>query len=109
MGMPRTREQLERAAAEAEAWLDNLDPDDPSVTVDDTSDLRAIGDALGRVAAAERELEQAVRAARTNGRSWGRIGMVLGVSKQAALRRFGGVEVPEQTARSEPTEQRAAP
>ena len=27
MTMPRTREELERAAAETEAWLDSLDPD----------------------------------------------------------------------------------
>jgi hypothetical protein len=30
-------------AAEATQWLDDLDPDDPSVTVDDTADLRAVG------------------------------------------------------------------
>jgi len=35
--MPRTREQLEQAAAEAAEWLDNLDPDDPSATVEDTA------------------------------------------------------------------------
>jgi hypothetical protein len=30
-----------------------------------------------------------VAAARANGRSWARIAAVLGVSKQAAMRRFG--------------------
>jgi hypothetical protein len=41
--MPHTREQLGKAAAEAKQWLDNLDPDDPSVTVEDAADLRAVG------------------------------------------------------------------
>ena len=31
--MPRTPEELEQAAAEAEAWLDQLDPDDANVQV----------------------------------------------------------------------------
>lgn len=40
MPTPRTHEELQRAAAEAEAWLDGLDPS--AVEVDDTRDLRAI-------------------------------------------------------------------
>jgi hypothetical protein len=87
--MPRTREQLEKAAAEARDWLDNLDPDDPSVTVEDTADLRAVGLALAAIAASEANLAATVAAARANGRSWARIGAILGVSKQAAMRRFG--------------------
>lgn len=85
--MPRTQQQLEQAAADAEAWLDSLDP--ASVTLEDTSDLRAVAIAMGAVADAERDLRDAVRAARRSGRSWGRIAMVLGVSKQAAQQRFG--------------------
>jgi hypothetical protein len=87
--MPRTRAQLEKAAAEATDWLDNLDPDDPSVTVEDTADLRAVGLALAAIAASEANLAATVAAARANGRSWARIGAILGVSKQAAMRRFG--------------------
>lgn len=87
--MPRTREQLERAAAEATDWLDNLDPDDPTVTVEDTADLRAVGLALAAIAASETNLSATVAAARANGRSWARIAAILGVSKQAAMRRFG--------------------
>jgi hypothetical protein len=86
--MPRTREQLEQAAAEATQWLDDLDPDDPGVTVEDTADLRAVGLALAAVAASESNLTATVAAARANGRSWARIAAVLGVSKQAAMRRF---------------------
>lgn len=85
--MPRNREDLERAAAEAEEWLDDLDPAD--VMAEDTTDLRAITAALARIAADERELRAAVGAARSAGRSWGRIALALGVSKQAARQRFG--------------------
>jgi hypothetical protein len=88
MTVPRTREQLEQAAAEAEEWLDNLDPDDADLTVDDPADLRAVGQALAAVASAEQSLAAAVAASRKNGRSWARIAAVLGVSKQAASRRY---------------------
>lgn len=86
--MPRTQRQLEQAAADAEAWLDSLDPS--SVTSEDTADLRAVAIAMGAVTDAEKALRVAVHAARRSGRSWGRIAMVLGVSKQAAQQRFGG-------------------
>lgn len=85
--MPRTREQLEAAAAGAEAWLESLDP--TTTPVEDTADLRAIAAAMNEVAAAEAKLATAVAAARSQGRSWGRIAMVLGVSKQAARQRYG--------------------
>ncbi len=85
--MPRTREQLEAAAADAEAWLDSLDP--ATTPVEDTADLRAIAAAMNEVAAAEANLSAAVAAARSQGRSWGRIAMVLGVSRQAARQRYG--------------------
>jgi len=86
--MPRTREQLDQAAAEAEAWLDTLEPDELEAP-DSTADLRRIAVNLGQLADAENELRDAVVAARANGRSWGRISLVLGVSKQAARQRFG--------------------
>jgi hypothetical protein len=85
--MPRTREELEKAAADAEAWLDALDP--AATPAEDTADLRRIGLALKRVADAEAELADAVAAARAHGRSWGDIGLVLGISRQAARGRFG--------------------
>lgn len=85
--MPRTRHELEQAAAETEKWLESLDPapDD----WDDPADLRAIGEALRAVADGESALAQAVKAARSNGRSWSEVAMVLGVSRQAARERYG--------------------
>lgn len=85
--MPRTREQLEKAAADAEAWLDALDP--ATTPAEDPVDLRRIGVALRGLADEQREVERAVAAARANGRSWGEIGLVLGVSRQAARERYG--------------------
>lgn len=85
--MPRTPEQLAHAAAEAEAWLDTLDP--AAVPAQDTSDLRSVAEAVRDIARDEARLRGAVQAARGNGRSWGRISMALGVSRQAARERFG--------------------
>lgn len=85
--MPRTREELERAAAEADAWLDSLDP--ATTPAEDTADLRRIGQALRKIAGAETDLADAVAAARLHGRSWGDIALVLGISRQAARQRFG--------------------
>lgn len=85
--MPRTREQLEAASREAEVWLDSLDP---SITpAQDPKDLRRIGLALADGVKAERELAEAVHEARTHGRSWAEIALVLGISKQAARTRYG--------------------
>lgn len=38
MAVPRSHEQLEQAAADAEVWLDQLDPTDPDVKVDNPDD-----------------------------------------------------------------------
>ena len=38
------------------------------------------------------DLRRAVAEARTNGESWGTIGMILGVTRQAAQQRFRDVE-----------------
>lgn len=93
--MPRTRAQLDQAAADAEAWLDALDPSELDKPEADTTDLRRIGVALTAVAAAENELAEAVRLARENGRSWADIATVLGVSREAARKRFNVPTVPQ--------------
>ncbi len=87
--MPRTREQLEKALADTEAWLDNLDPEVLGSPGSNGGDLRAIGEALRTVAASDLALAEQVAKGRGNGRTWIQIGAVLGVSKQAARERFG--------------------
>jgi len=85
--VPRTRDELERAAAQAETWLDSLDP--AVVPAEDPADLRWVGLALRGLAEKQREVDEAVAAARTNGRSWAEIALVLGISRQAARERYG--------------------
>ena len=87
--MPRTREQLEKALADTEAWLESLDPKALASPESDGADLRAIGEALRTVAASDLGLAKQVATARANGRTWSQIAAVLGVSKQAARERFG--------------------
>jgi hypothetical protein len=72
----------------AEEWLDQLDPDDPSVKVRDGRYLRHVREAADAADAAADNLRRAVAEARANGESWGTIGMVLGVSRQAVQQRF---------------------
>ena len=74
--------------SDVEEWLDQLDPNDPTVEVRDGKYLRRITEAMAAVSDADAELRKAVAEARANGESWGLIGMVLGVSKQAAQQRF---------------------
>lgn len=81
--MNRNQNEGERA----DAFLEGLDPAvDPA---DDPGELRRIGLALRDIEVSQRELRDAVAAARAAGRSWAQIGMVLGVSRQAAQERFG--------------------
>jgi len=86
MQMPRTREELEKAATDAETWLESLDL--AATPAEDPTDLRRIGLALRDLADDQREVDEAVAAARENGRSWGEIGLVLGISRQAARERY---------------------
>jgi FAD/FMN-containing dehydrogenase len=91
MTMPRTPEQLRQAAEDAERWLDSLDPAAIAAPEADASDLRRIGEAVVATARNEAELAEAVAEARRNGRSWGQIATILGVSRQSARERFGDV------------------
>lgn len=88
MLMPRTRQQLEKALADTEAWLDGLDPGALVSPDSDGWDLRAIGVAMRAVAANDLLLADEVARARANGRTWTQIAAVLGVTKQAARERF---------------------
>ncbi len=87
MHMPRTREELEKAASEAETWLESLDPG--ATPAENPTDLRRIGLALRSLADDQREVDEAVAAARENGRSWSEIGLVLGISRQTTRERCG--------------------
>jgi hypothetical protein len=80
---------IDHELADTEALLDNLDPEALSTPEADASDLRRIGEAAAAIDAARDALVTAVNEARVHGRSWGQIGMVLGVSRQAARERFG--------------------
>lgn len=53
-----------------------------------TDELKAIAQYAQRREILERALTEAVCAARVNGRSWTQIGAMLGVSKQAAQRKY---------------------
>lgn len=87
--MPRSREQLQKALADTEAWLDSLELEALASPDSDGADLRAIGEALRAVAASDLTLAEQVVKARSNGRTWTQIAAILGVSKQAARERFG--------------------
>ncbi len=84
--MSTTRAQ--RADA-LEAWADRVDPDE--LRDADTGALRAIAELVEQRDALDDELTEAVRTARRAHRSWSEIGAMLGVSKQAAQRKYASI------------------
>lgn len=81
-----TKSRADRAAA-LETWADAVDPAD--LRDADTGDLRHIAELAQQRDRVDSELAESVRAARTARRSWSEIGAMLGVSKQAAQRKYG--------------------
>lgn len=81
-----TKSRAERAAA-LEAWADTVEPDD--LREADTDSLRRIADLAQQRDQVDSALAESVRAARAAHRSWSEIGAMLGVSKQAAQRKYG--------------------
>ncbi|MHB1138802.1 MAG: hypothetical protein ACYC2O_07580 [Microthrixaceae bacterium] len=79
-----TRSRAERTAA-LEAWA--VDPTD--LREADTDSLRRIAELAQQREQVDSELADTVRAARAARRSWSEIGAMLGVSKQAAQRKYG--------------------
>lgn len=77
-----TQQEIQRAAKLAQ----KLDPS--SVPMDDTTDLRALAEAVDSVRAGEARVRELVARARAHGRSWGEIAIALRVSRQAARERF---------------------
>jgi predicted ATP-dependent protease len=81
--MSRTR--AERAKA-LEEWAKRVEPSDLKEA--DTEALRIIAELAERRDEVEADLTAAVRSARQAKRSWSEIGAMLGVSKQAAQRKY---------------------
>ncbi len=81
-----TKTRAERAA-DLEAWADRVSVDELHEA--DTQGLRAIAELAEQRDHVEGELIAAVQAARRANRSWSEIGAMLGVSKQAAQRKYG--------------------
>lgn len=84
-GQPmHTEEEIQRAAK----FFEEADPSKAKRVDADLSDLRAVAEAADQIRADEVRLLELVEKARENGRSWARIGIALGVSRQAARERF---------------------
>jgi len=80
-----TTTRAQRAAA-LEEWADTVDTDD--LLVANTDALRLIAELAERRDGLDQALAEAVRTARGDHRSWSEIGTMLGVSKQAAQRKY---------------------
>lgn len=83
-----SKSRADRAKA-LEEWADRVDAGD--LTVADTEALRRIADLVDQRDAVDEELTDAVRSARRAQRSWSEIGAMLGVSKQAAQRKYAEI------------------
>lgn len=77
--------RAERAAA-LERWADEVDSD--ALVPADTEALREIAELAEQRAEVDAAITEAVRSARAAHRSWSEIGAMLGVSKQAAQRKY---------------------
>jgi hypothetical protein len=84
--MTHSDAEIEEAASRFQRLADALDP--TAAQVDDLSDLRAVAEAADQVRRSEAVVTERVAAARAKGRSWNRISIALGVSRQAARHRF---------------------
>ncbi len=82
--MSKTR--AEQAVA-LDAWADRIDADDLQVV--ETTALRAIAELADQRDEVDAAIAAAVQSARAADRSWSEIGAMLGVSKQAAQRKYG--------------------
>jgi hypothetical protein len=76
-----------RRAKALEEWAERVESSDLKEA--DTEALRMIAELAERREVVEVELTEAVRSARQAHRSWSEIGTMLGVSKQAAQRKYG--------------------
>lgn len=81
-----SKSRAERSKA-LEEWAERVESSDLKEA--DTKALRTIAELAERREIVEEELTDAVRSARQAHRSWSEIGTMLGVSKQAAQRKYG--------------------
>ena len=81
--MTKTRAQC---TVSLEQWADQVETDD--LIEADTQALRTIADLVEQRDGVDTALLDAIRAAREADRSWSEIGAMLGVSKQAAQRKY---------------------
>ena len=80
-----TKTRAERADA-LERWADDVDADD--LVEAKTAALRNIAELVEQRDEVDTALLEAIRDARNNDRSWSEIAAMLGVSKQAAQRKY---------------------
>lgn len=80
-----SKSRAERAAA-LERWADRVEAKDLKPA--DTAALRRIAELVDQRGEVDDQLTEAVRSAREANRSWSEIGAMLGVSKQAAHRKY---------------------
>ena len=76
-------------AKSLEQWADTVEPGD--LVVADTESLRIIAELAERREQLDAEMVEAIQSARRADRSWSEIGAMLGVSKQAAQRKYAKV------------------
>ena len=81
-----SKNRADRAAA-LEEWAEKVEPAD--LRTADTDSLRHIAELTQQRDQVDSELAESVRDARAARRSWSEIGAMLGVSKQAAQRKYG--------------------
>ena len=81
--------ELERIIADFEAWRATVDLEDLRELP--CRELHRVGQLANQRDAIDAQLTEAVAAAREEGWSWGMIGAVLGVSKQAVHQKYGGL------------------
>lgn len=74
-----------------EEWAEMVDAED--LVVADTESLRTIAELAEQRGELDAALVEAIRSARRADRSWSEIGTMLGVSKQAAQKKYGRVAV----------------
>jgi hypothetical protein len=81
--MSKTREERAKAL---EKWVETLDASELKTA--DTQALRTIAQLVDQRNEVEEQITEAVISARESQRSWSEIGVMLGVSKQAAQRKY---------------------